>query len=271
MSPRDDGSDAPAVGQVGSWGQWLPVGLAVAAALAWLASALTTMAIDWDLLGAALMYLAVPAVGVWLASRRHGPMGLAVIATWAGLVGLPALVWWATRLGISGQLFRVEVLVWSALAVAALGTALRALVARSDHRRLGEAGRRKSAAVAVAVWGLAIMGGVLIRDLGPLGEPGTLLGVHNVWPFMTAVVILTVAVVVWRRDHVAVVAAVLVVTVGALATVFIRTVRLVNQPDMAPADHTAVLVIALAALLVQVAAAAGLAAGAARLTMAART
>lgn len=150
-------------------------------------------------------------------------------------------------------------------------TALRALAAHRDGTRLGEAGRRRAAAVGVGVWGLAVMGGVLIRDLGTLGGPGTLLGVHNVWPLVAAVVILTVAVVVWRRDHVAVVAAVLVVTVSALATVFIRTVWLVNQSDVLPADPTAVLVGALAALLVQVAAVAVLTATAARLTMAART
>lgn len=269
MSPTHDGSNAPPA-RMGWWGQWLPVGLAVAAALAWLASALTTMAIDWALLGAAVMYLAVPAGGVWVASRRHGPMGLAAIATWAAVLGLPALTWWAAQVGISGRLSRVEVLLWSALAVAALGAALRALLMGSDHRRLGVAGRRKAAAVGVSVWGLSVMGGVLIRDLGPSGGPGALLGSSDVWPLVTALVLLAVAVVVWRCDRVTVVAAVLVVDVTALATVFIRTVRLVDRPDMVPADHTAVLVTALVALLVQVAAAAVLTAVAARLTMAAR-
>lgn len=269
MSQTHDGSDGPSAARVRSWGQWSPVGLAVAAALAWLASALTTMAIDWALLGAALIYLAVPAAAVGV-SRHDRPMGLAVIATWAAVRGLPALVWWAAQLGISGQVSRVEVLLWSALAVAALGTSLRALVARSDHRHLGVAGRRKAAAAAVFIWGLSILGGVLIRDLGSPGGPEALLDVYNVRPLMTALVLLAVAVVVWRRDRVPVVAAVLVVTVTALATVSIRTVRLVNQPDMVPAEHTAVVVAALAALLVQVAAAAVLTGAAARLTMAAR-
>lgn len=238
----------------------MAVGMAVAAALAWLASALTTMSLDAALIGATVMYVAVPAVGVWVTSRRHGPMGLAVIATWGALAGLPALTWWVVQLGLRSGLSRLEVLLWSVLAVAALVAALKALATQGDRAQLAAPGRRKAAAAAVTVWGVAEMG---VDLLWPVGSD--VFHVANVRPVLNTLVLLGLAAVIWRGDRVTAVAAVLVINLGAVLQVGYLVAR---SDEMLRAAPTPMVI---AVILVQVAAVVGLTAAAARLTVAART
>lgn len=260
MSQTHDGSTPWPAASAGSWWAWLAVGMAVAAALAWLASALTTMSLDAALIGATVMYVAVPAVGVWVASRRHGPMGLAVIATWGALAGLPALAWWVVQLGLRSGLSRLEVLLWSVLAVAALVAALKALATQGDRAQLAAPGRRKAAAAAVAVWGVAEMG---VDLLWPVGSD--LFHVANVRPVLSTLVLLGLAAVIWRGDRVTAVAAVLVINLGAVLQVGYLVARSEEMLRAAPTPMV------IAVILVQVAAVVGLTAAAARLTVAART
>lgn len=277
MSQTHDLSPPRSAALAWSWWPSLTIGLAVAAALAaasvQLGRLLMTMYFGWALLG--VLNLAVPAVGAWMAWDRHRRLGLAVIATWGALAGLPVLGWWVAThvevvglLDVSLELTHPEVLVWSALAVAALGAALQALATHRDRVPLAAAGRRKTAAVVVALWGLLFLGGPLIGHVGSPVGTGPLLHIANVRPVVTALVLLALAVVIWRDNGVTVVAAVWVITVHGLAQILLGAGNLVTH--LTETVPTGAMPVAIAAFLLQVVAVVTLTIVAARLTGPAR-
>lgn len=160
--------------------------------------------------------LAVALAGAWLASRPDGPrapLGLAAVATLAAVVQLPRVL---GSIVTGGQL---AAMLTVALPGATLAAALLALNARGDRYPLGLPGLRRAVAAVVALWALASAGAPLARHM--LTNTTSEVLPPELWlgHLLTPLVILAIAVAVWRCDSVTVVPAVLVITLSALWTV----------------------------------------------------
>lgn len=152
-----------------SWSRWrwLAVGLAI-----------VTMAVSVlgpggpPGLGApeAVSRVAVPGVGVWLAATgqtRRARLGLGTLAAWGvvfhapSLLAVLVLVVAEPPVGqeVMAALFAVG---WRGLPVAVAGAALLALRTGGDRSVLEMAGRRRAAALGIALWALAGLGVVLV-------------------------------------------------------------------------------------------------------------
>lgn len=181
----------------------------------------------WQALAPLVAGVAVPAVGAWLATRReplHGAVGLAVVATW-GLLTLPRVLAGVTRLLLSSTAMPLSIASLFAaaeiLAVVALVAALAALRGRASPPRVHAPGARGLAAAGLLVWGLATTAAALLPVTSapwqagaydPLewAERAVMTGAS---PAATLLVLVVIAVTVWRRDSLLVASAVFVAAV----------------------------------------------------------
>lgn len=263
---RAMGSQPPAAKAAWLRWRWLAVGLATVAVVVFVLGAGGRPALGDP---GVVSWIVVPAVGVWLTARRDGPrtsLGLSTLAAWGMVFHAPALLMMpllvvAEPPGGDEWVAALLALGWRGLPVVVAVVALLALRARGDRYVLGFAGRRRAAALGIALWGLAGIGVLLVglddwAVLSPDGGMAVIL-------FGGMVVLLAVAAVVWRRDRLTVVPAVLVVTVHALMTL---VQSLVSHP---PAPGTPYPTVGAFGVVVQTAALAVLMAAAVRLTLAA--
>lgn len=188
--------------------------------------------------------VALPAVAAWLAMRR-GPvragLGLAAVATWAVLV-LPAVVAGVLRvIAHSPTPWLTVHITTDVLAVAALVAALVALRGRAVPARLDAPGARRLAAAGIVALGLATIATWFLTSVyvpgqiplpGPLETTGGLAWLAQPW--LTLLVLLGLAAVVWRRDSLLVVPAVVVAGVQEVVPALqgaVRTLRL-GEPHL---------------------------------------
>lgn len=212
------------------WGKWLAVGLAAASAGLWLvdelleplstaAGGLRLGGVAGDLPGL-LLQVAVPAVGVWLATRRDGPrvsLGLAVIAAWGAVYHLaPQLALLMANIpgvhvgGAPGPLTYL-------LGTGACVAALMALRCYTEPGWMPAASRTVVAAAAV-VWAVTAVAAPIAKHALSSQQVagGAWLSAGDVtW----LLVLLVIAAVVWRGDSLTAVGAAAVVSLGALVDV----------------------------------------------------
>lgn len=234
-----------AEGRRALWGKWLAVGLAVASAGVWLveglleplstvAGGLTLTRVARDLPGL-LIQVAVPAVGVWLATRRDGPrvsLGLAVIAAWGAVYHLaPQLALLMANIpgvhvgGAPGPLTYVL----------GTGACVAALVALRCHTEPGwmPAASRTVVAAATVVWAVAAVAAPIAKHALSSQQAGG--------PWLSAgevtwlLVLLVIAAVVWRSDSLTAVGAAAVVSLGALVDV-LNSALAAFRPEPPPVE-----------------------------------
>jgi hypothetical protein len=184
--------------------------------------------------------VAVPAVGAWLAARREplrGTLGLAAVATW-GVLTLPGVVVGVPRIVAAPSATSVMHAheLADVLALLALVAAVVALRGRAAPGWLNGTGARRLAAAGLVAWALGATG----ADLAIRVSAATQLPLHNPFdgavqvltslthPALALLILLGIAVVVWRRDSLLVVPAFVVIGVHEVVPALIDAVRTVR-------------------------------------------
>lgn len=203
----------------------------------------------WLALGALVAGVAVPAGGAWLATRREplrGALGLAVVATW-GLLTLPNVLGRGAQVVASTSLHPIlhPFAAAEVLAVLALVAAVAALRGRASPARVHAPGARRLAAAGLVVWGLATAAAALLQVMsapsqagayGPGGAERAVMVLAS--PAATVLVLVGIAVMVWRRDSLLVASGVVVAAVhqvvlgltGAVSTLRFGELHLFGAP-----------------------------------------
>lgn len=192
----------------------------------------------WQALAPLVAGVVVPAVGAWLTTRReplHGAVGLAVVVTW-GLLTLPRVLAGVARLLISSSGMPLS-LAWlfaaaEVLAVVALVAAVAALRGCASPTRVHARRARGLAAAGLVVWGLATTTATLLPVMSAPWQAGAYNPLD--WaeravmtagsPATTLLVLVAIAVTVWRRDSLLVASAVFVAAVHQVVPALVEAV-----------------------------------------------